>query len=101
MQSYVSMWLNVRPICIHKWWKWSIAGDLNGQNPNILSEVSWKDLGSTGFKIETEVPFKKQFLSKLNFWIYYGKELISFNLIKSYFTIVTTENKHYYITAST
>jgi hypothetical protein len=25
--------------------KWSIAGDLNGNNPNVLSELTWDDLG--------------------------------------------------------
>ena len=48
----------------HDDFKWSIAGDLNGENPNILSELSWKDLRSRGFKLETEIPLKKQFFFK-------------------------------------
>lgn len=51
----------------HDDFKWAISGDLNGQNPNILSEVSWKDLRSTGFRIEAEIPFKRKFFIKSNF----------------------------------
>lgn len=51
----------------HDDFKWSIAGDLNGQNPNILSEVSWKNLRSMGFRTEIEIPFKKMFFIKANF----------------------------------
>ena len=55
----------------HDDFKWSIAGDLNGENPNILSALSWKDLRSRGFKLETEIPFKKQFFIKGNFYQLY------------------------------
>ena len=32
--------------------KWSIAGDIAGNNPNILSELTWEDLGI--FQVEVE-----------------------------------------------
>lgn len=30
---------------------WNIAGDLNGENPNILSELTWNDLDSTALTL--------------------------------------------------
>lgn len=32
--------------------RWNIAGDLDGQNPNILSELSWNDLDSTQLALD-------------------------------------------------
>ncbi len=34
---------------------WSIAGNSDGTSPNILSELSWKDLGILQLKIESDI----------------------------------------------
>jgi len=39
--------------------KWSIAGDMSGQNPNILSQLKFKDITSLGTQIIGEVKIKK------------------------------------------
>ena len=42
---------------------WSIAGNSSGNNPNILSEVSWKNLKGTAITVGLELPvFKNLYL---------------------------------------
>lgn len=39
---------------------WSIAGNLNGNTPNILSELKWKNLHHLGYELHLTIPvFKK------------------------------------------
>lgn len=40
---------------------WTIAGNLNGENPNILSELAWKDLQIYQIKTNGSVIIDKQF----------------------------------------
>ena len=40
--------------------QWSIAGDLNGQGPNILSELQWKDVGGPYINLGMTWNFWKQ-----------------------------------------
>lgn len=35
--------------------RWSIAGNSNGQNPNVLSEVIWKDLKGPGVGLDAQL----------------------------------------------
>lgn len=37
--------------------KWSIAGDINGENPNVLSELMWENLSGpmTGFRLNHQL----------------------------------------------
>ncbi|KHJ37445.1 hypothetical protein PBAC_24070 [Pedobacter glucosidilyticus] len=41
--------------------RWSIAGNSQGQNPNILSELTWNDLHSFGFNTALSIPLKRNF----------------------------------------
>ncbi|MDO8730834.1 MAG: hypothetical protein Q7J69_06610 [Candidatus Omnitrophota bacterium] len=55
---------------------WNIAGDSNGQNPNILSELIWEDLESyqvSGTARLTARPFLSGRLSVDHGWIFDGK----------------------------
>ncbi len=36
---------------------WTIAGDLQGENPDILSELNWKDLNLSGLQLELQQDF--------------------------------------------
>ncbi|MRX46263.1 hypothetical protein [Pedobacter puniceum] len=44
--------------------KWSIAGNSRGQNPNILSEVSWQNLKGTAFNLDIHFPMGSKFALK-------------------------------------
>jgi hypothetical protein len=35
--------------------RWTIAGDLNGTSPNILSDLNWTDVGLVPFSLEADV----------------------------------------------
>ncbi|MBI1870037.1 MAG: omptin family outer membrane protease [Chlamydiae bacterium] len=55
---------------------WNIAGDINGQNPNILSELTWKDLEINEIKGEEQILIHKKILLKGSIaygWILDGK----------------------------
>jgi hypothetical protein len=39
---------------------WSIAGNTNGQNPNIYSELKWKDVGGTAYNASLQYNVWKQ-----------------------------------------
>lgn len=55
---------------------WNIAGDLNGQNPNILSELTWSDLKVIQLSANAEVQFDNRFLIRSSLaygWIYSGQ----------------------------
>ena|GEM_PF-416507 len=55
---------------------WNIAGDINGRNPNILSELTWEDLQSyqvSGTARLTARPFVSGRLSGNYAWILDGK----------------------------
>ena len=41
--------------------KWSIAGNLNGTNPNIYSELIWKDMLASQVKLDIQYDFWKHF----------------------------------------
>jgi hypothetical protein len=41
---------------------WSIAGNLNGQNPNIYSELVWRDVGAIQFELGGRYNFWKKFI---------------------------------------
>ncbi|ANH80765.1 hypothetical protein A8C56_07025 [Niabella ginsenosidivorans] len=40
--------INIGPVLIHENFKWSIAGNENGTDPNILSELKFKNIRKTG-----------------------------------------------------
>lgn len=46
---------------------WSIAGNLAGNNPNILSEVTWKSLKGAAITVGLEIPLVKKFYLKGSF----------------------------------
>ncbi|QEK50968.1 hypothetical protein FYC62_04215 [Pedobacter aquae] len=46
--------------------KWSIAGNSQGQNPNILSEVSWRNLKGPAFNLDIHLPISSKFALKAN-----------------------------------
>jgi len=55
---------------------WNIAGDINGNNPNILSELEWKGLESFQLKIANKTVFNQLFLLRGSLaygWIFDGK----------------------------
>jgi opacity protein-like surface antigen len=39
--------------------EWSIAGDLNGRNPNILSELDWRHLNIVATGAQVEITFRR------------------------------------------
>lgn len=46
---------------------WSIAGNMEGTNPNILSELDWSEVGSIGFRAGINHPIRKRFSGFLDF----------------------------------
>jgi hypothetical protein len=55
---------------------WNIAGDINGNNPNILSELTWKNLESFQLKMEGKSTFNQLLLLRGSLgysWILDGK----------------------------
>ena len=55
---------------------WNIAGDINGNNPNILSELEWEGLESFQLKITNKTIFDQLFLLRGSLaygWIFDGK----------------------------
>ncbi|MEA3438104.1 MAG: hypothetical protein U9R43_16695 [Thermodesulfobacteriota bacterium] len=55
---------------------WNIAGDINGYNPNILSELEWKGLESFQLKIANKTVFNQLFLLRGSLaygWIFDGE----------------------------
>jgi hypothetical protein len=55
---------------------WNIAGDINGNNPNILSELEWKGLESFQLKIANKTVFNQLFLLRGSLtygWIFDGE----------------------------
>jgi hypothetical protein len=42
--------------------RWSIAGNIEGNSPNIYSELIWKDLKGTPFKLDAQWNFWKSFM---------------------------------------
>ncbi|MFH0827937.1 MAG: hypothetical protein V1919_02085 [Candidatus Omnitrophota bacterium] len=54
---------------------WNIAGDINGENPNILSELSWNDLRIFQIKTDAKFIFDKKLRMEGSYgygWIYHG-----------------------------
>jgi hypothetical protein len=47
--------------------KWSIAGNSNGSNPNIYSEIYWKKLRSTGISANIDWQFREKFVLNTSF----------------------------------
>ena len=43
---------------------WNIAGDINGNNPNILSELTWDDLEVYQIKLQNKTIIRKTFYLK-------------------------------------
>jgi hypothetical protein len=55
---------------------WNIAGNINGKNPNILSELTWEDLESFQLKVQnkTVIPNILYFRAMFAYgWIYDGE----------------------------
>jgi len=55
---------------------WNIAGDINGNNPNILSELEWEGLESFQLKIANKTVFNQLFLLRSSLaygWIFDGE----------------------------
>lgn len=54
---------------------WNIAGDLSGQNPNILSELTWTDIQTLGLDLNTKMALNDRLFATglLSYgWIYRG-----------------------------
>lgn len=54
---------------------WNIAGDLSGQNPNILSELTWTNIRTLGLNLNTRITINDQLFATglLSYgWIYQG-----------------------------
>lgn len=54
---------------------WNIAGDLSGQNPNILSELTWTDIKTVQLNLNAKTIIDNQFFATglLSYgWIYQG-----------------------------
>lgn len=55
---------------------WNIAGDIYGNNPNILSELTWNNLESFQLKMANKTSFQQQFMLRGSLaysWIFDGK----------------------------
>ncbi|MBT8351294.1 MAG: TonB-dependent receptor, partial [Deltaproteobacteria bacterium] len=55
---------------------WNIAGDINGNNPNIISELTWNDLESFQLKVVGKTTFHQLFMlrgSLVYSWILNGE----------------------------
>lgn len=55
---------------------WNIAGDINGNNPNILSELTWEDLESFQLKLQNKTVIPNIFYFRAlvsHGWIFDGK----------------------------
>ena len=55
---------------------WNIAGDINGNNPNIISELEWEGLKSFQLKIANKTVFNQLFLLRGSLaygWIFDGE----------------------------
>lgn len=55
---------------------WSIAGDTSGENPNILSELTWKDLNIYQVKTDAKLILDKRLRIEGSYgygWIYEGE----------------------------
>ena len=55
---------------------WNIAGDINGNNPNILSELTWEDLESYQLKLQNKTVIPNIFYLRGSVsygWIYDGQ----------------------------
>jgi hypothetical protein len=47
--------------------RWSIAGNSQGKNPNVLSELIWDNLQSIGFNAALSIPLKSNFSLEASF----------------------------------
>lgn len=55
---------------------WNIAGDINGNNPNIISELTWNDLKSFQLKMAGKTTFQQLFMLRGSLaysWIFDGE----------------------------
>ena len=55
---------------------WNIAGDINGNNPNIISELTWKDLESFQLKMAGKTTFQQLLMLRGSLaysWIFDGE----------------------------
>lgn len=55
---------------------WNIAGDINGNNPNIISELTWNDLESFQLKMVGKTTFHQLFMLRGSLaysWIFDGE----------------------------
>lgn len=55
---------------------WNIAGDINGYNPNIISELTWDDLESFQLKISNKTTFQQLLMLRGSLaysWIFNGE----------------------------
>jgi len=51
-QAKSTLKFNLAPLYARETFRWSVAGDENGNNPNILSELRFKDIQKTGILLE-------------------------------------------------
>lgn len=47
--------------------QWSIAGNLSGSSPNVLSELEWSDVRRVGFGVELNLPVYRRILLEATF----------------------------------
>jgi hypothetical protein len=59
--------ISATPFYYQQRFSWSIAGNLQGQNPNIYSELIWKNVQRTGIMVDLNLNFQKRFILQTGF----------------------------------
>ncbi|WP_343563745.1 hypothetical protein [Sphingobacterium sp.] len=59
--SQVEWNYSIQPKIVQNSFSWDIAGNSAGENPNVLSELSWKDIIQIGITTQIGIKFKNKF----------------------------------------
>lgn len=59
--------ISASPFYSHQRFSWSVAGNIQGQNPNIYSELIWKKVQRTGMLVDLNLNLKKRFFVQTEF----------------------------------
>lgn len=59
--------ISATPFYIQQRFSWSIAGNLQGQNPDIYSELIWKNVQRAGIMVDLDLNLKKRLVVKTEF----------------------------------
>jgi hypothetical protein len=65
-QTPQKFYVSIQPGYFNESSRWSIAGDSQGKNPNIYSEIRWKNLSGPQIATSAQYNFWKNFLVKVN-----------------------------------